>query len=213
MKNPKMDKTAKPTYALFKKWSLKLRQITLHTNRWKKILHGKQRNACDTNNMHAGCIEMARNKEEKQGLLTDMQREQSMSTEASSDNKQQILQGTSGLEGRNQWPTKLQTFKGTCSFEEGTSSQQSYYWPLQISFVFMNISYLSPPAVSTSSLPEPRICTSCSPRPLWPCECKTQLPKAPRSLPEPNKHTCRLLWLHECQTPAWTTPADPLCCV
>lgn len=107
MKNPKMDKTAKPTYALLKKWSFKLRQITLHKNRWKKILRGKQRKACDTNNMHAECIEMARNKEEKQGLLTDVQREQSISTEASSDNKQQILQATSGLEGRNQWPTKL----------------------------------------------------------------------------------------------------------
>lgn len=39
-----------------------------------------------------GCIETAGNKEEKQGLLTDMQREQSKSTETYSEDKEQTTQ-------------------------------------------------------------------------------------------------------------------------
>lgn len=75
-----------------------------------------------------GCIETARKKEEKQGLLiTDMQRKQSRCTETCSEDKQQIL------------PPKKESVANTTTKH-----------PLQISFVFMNINYLSPAAASTS---------------------------------------------------------------
>lgn len=75
-----------------------------------------------------GCIETAGNKEEKQGLLTDMQREQSKPTETYSEDKEQIL------------PLKEDPADNTATIDS-----------LQISFMFVNVKYLSPSAASTST--------------------------------------------------------------